>query len=343
MRANWHRAEFVLVLATGLFAAFPASAQVGQFAPPERVNRELKMYKIDAPPTIDGALSDPVWKRLPRHSGMMDITFEHAYVADQMLVSACYDDENIYVAVDLRDRFPELIHATVKTRDVHLWAADDDTVELFFDPGGNGVKYIQIACNPRGTQWDMRKGDAIAWNGAWTVATRRTSKGWQAEFKIPFSDLPVTPTEGMRLRANLARTTLGGKEQAFSSWSYLQMAFNSTRDFGDWIFAGPAPDRKPDELAINKEFVEKEIRRFRHGIRELSNARKLARALGERFPAEAQEKLSEAETLGKELEKAAEAFGPSTTCSPSVISPVDWIRFEGTYENCGACAGSPVR
>ncbi|MFA5865529.1 MAG: sugar-binding protein [Phycisphaerae bacterium] len=254
----------IVALSMPMLVCLEALGQVGWWPDPEPVKKELKVYRVDTPPRIDGDLTDAAWTKLPRYTGMTDITFEHAYVADQVLFFVGYDQANLYIALDIRDRFPELIKATAKGRDTILWSLDDDTIELFFDPEGQGKDWIQLACNPIGTQWDGRKAPKAAWNGNWLVATKRTKSGWTAEFQIPWADLSVKPREGLSLRANIARTSAGGKTEACSSWSIVEMRFHNTREYSHWILSGPAVQSGPvEDLRVNQEFVKKELGNFK--------------------------------------------------------------------------------
>ncbi len=260
---------------------------MGWFPEPETEKRTVAVYWTDAPPKIDGDLDEELWQRLPRVTGATDITFRHGYVPDQTLFTVAYDQRNLYIGVDARDRFAETIQANETRRDEHLWSAGDDVLEIFLDPDGTGDRLIQIAFNPIGTQWDYRKDDSEGarktdWNGSWKVATEINDNGWSAEVVFPFADLPWSaPSPGDKLRANIARTSRNRKVHIHSSWSIITHAFHNTGQYGFWSFA--APDRvasRSDEIEINREFVEVESQALkslaRRGSMEAAMARPLA-------------------------------------------------------------------
>ncbi len=235
---------------------------------PERATRELTVYWVDEPPVIDGDLSDPLWQRLPRVTGLADITFRNAYVLDQTLFTVAYDSENIYFAVDCRDRFPNRIKATVTERDGNFRGVGDETVQIFMDPFPTGRRYIWLKVNPLGTSWDSRKGhtDALrtAWDGEWDTAAKRTTTGWTAEIAFPLANMPMeTPAAGFRLKANLFREHSSNKTDGYSSWSWITSGYHSRHGFGEWIFAGPErKGSRADEMRINQDFVRAERRRL---------------------------------------------------------------------------------
>ena len=274
-----------------------AFTQTGWFPEPETKKRELTVYWTDAPPTIDGDLSDELWRKLPRVTGTTDISFRHDYVPDQTLFTVAYDRENLYLGIDARDRFAETIQANETRRDEHLWGAGDDVLEIFFDPDMTGDRLIQIAFNPIGTRWDYRKDDSegtvrTGWNGNWRVGVKRNENGWSAEVVFPFSDLPWdTPAPGDELRANLARTSRNRRAQVNSSWSIITHAFHNSGQYGFWRFAARDLEVLRDqEVGINRDFVERETL----VLKSLAQRGRMEAALVEPLSSEAGPALNEA-------------------------------------------------
>ena len=316
-----HIISTCLLLPATIFC-LDANGQMATFADPHPVKRELTVHWIETPPAIDGSLSDDVWQRLPRVTGMVDITFRHAYVVDQTLFTVAYDRENMYIGVDCRDRTPDQIKATVTERDYPFWSAKDDTLELFFDIDNTGKKLIQIVTNPLGTEWDWRKdqsgggGSKTRWNGTWRVGAQRTATGWTAEFAIPFVDMEMgTPAAGYRLKSNLARYRRSSTADPFSSWAVVQTSFHASKYYGDWIFGSPGETTgRKDETVVNEEFVLSEQRKLRwllkraeHELDQISRlapetqtgtVKELAKRIGMQRT-KLQLQVQDAETLGK--------------------------------------------
>jgi hypothetical protein len=272
-------------------------SQRGWFPEPETKKKEQTVYWTDAPPTIDGDLSDELWKKLPRVTGFVDITFKHAYVPDQTLITIAYDNENLYLAIDARDRFAETIKGSETKRDEHLWSAGDDVLEIYFDPDMTGDRLIQIAFNPIGTQWDYRKDNSegvtmTGWDGNWRVGTRKNDNGWSAEVVFPFADLPWdVPKPGDRLRANIARTSRNRRAEVNSTWSIITHAFANFGQYGFWKFATPGLEvSREDEFEINREFFDSET----PAMKSLAQRGNLEGAMAKGLRAEADSKLSQA-------------------------------------------------
>jgi len=85
-------------------------------------------------------------------------------------------------------------------RDGPLW--DDDSVEIFLDPGHTHSDYYQFMVNAMGTQTDARAKD-LAWNGKWEARVAEGPDAWAGLARIPFSTLQVAPPlEGAVWTAN---------------------------------------------------------------------------------------------------------------------------------------------
>ncbi len=139
-------------------------------------------------------------------------------------VRAAWDADELRVLVHAQDRDP---WATITQRDGPLW--EEEVVELFLDPVGDGECYFEFEVNPLGTVLDLvlrrnRSGYAknFAWNcdGLRTVVTK-SAGAWTAEFGIPFRSLVAEPPQpGARWRANFCRIDRPpGRERELSAWS----------------------------------------------------------------------------------------------------------------------------
>ncbi len=291
----------------------PTLAQVGWFPDPEPVKRELTVYWTNTPPEMDGHLDEAVWSRLPRITGLVDLSFRHAYLSDQTLFSVAYDGENMYIAIDCRDRQPEKIKATVTERDGNFWKVQDETIELFFDADRTGEKLLQLAFNPLGTKFDRLEGKTTGWNGQWAVATKRTETGWTAEVAIPFADFPMkTPEPGFRLKANLGRSQLTKPTDPRSSWSVLSNGFRDTRTYGEWVFAKPdAKISRPEELAVNAEFIRSEHLQMKSLLEKAEQEIEQVRLWKDRVPREVAAHVHSAQTMAAELRGQLDLAGGS--------------------------------
>lgn len=72
--------------------------------------------------------------------------------------------------------------------------------------------------NPNGARADVLvseegEGFNMSWNGVWDVATTVTSKGWFAEFEIPFSTLKFPKGDNQIWAINFERNIRRKREQ----------------------------------------------------------------------------------------------------------------------------------
>ena len=139
-----------------------------------------------------------------------------------------------------------------KRRDDNLY--ENDVAELFLDPEGDGKWYYEFEVSPRGVIFDAlfpshRKNlpQSRQWNAPNMIAAAKISEGqWQAEMKIPFSDLSKTsepPKVGTKWRMNLYRIdqpepqTTRKKHGDYSAWTAPLIGdFHALERFGTLEF-----------------------------------------------------------------------------------------------------------
>jgi hypothetical protein len=153
----------------------------------------LTPVRFEAPPTIDGELTDPAWEGASHVEGFLQIRPFHGEpspVTTEVLVG--YDDEALYVALRCQDADMESIAASITTRDGDF--DNDDTVLIMLDTFDDGDSAYYFGSNLLGTQFDgtlANNGRTVddRWDAAWQNASVTTDAGWTAEFRIPFSVL----------------------------------------------------------------------------------------------------------------------------------------------------------
>ncbi len=211
------------------------------------------IYRAPTPPTIDGDLSDPAWLFAEKIDNfqLFDLSSPRYRTKARML----WDDENFYIGFECED---EDIWATMRKKDDPLW--EEEVVEVYIDPEGDGKDYKEFEVNPLGTlidlnipyaqkgapggDWrELRKWDAqgvqIGVKVKGTVDSREDKdEGWTVEMAIPLRNLsPTLPKVGTRWRIQLYRIdrsrTLSQPE--FSSWSPTA-TFHAPEYFGITTF-----------------------------------------------------------------------------------------------------------
>ena len=250
-----------------------AELQTAQFGIAPTTHRELLVYYTNTAPTIDGYLSDAIWRQLPKITGFKDISFKHEYVIDQTLFSMCYDAENLYLSVDCRERFPDKIKATLTERDSAI--SIDDSIEFYLDFDNTGKRYVLLMLNAIGTKFDFQAGKRD-WSGKWKGAVGRTSNSWTAELALPFKTMGISiPKPGENWRGNVNRNRRAEGKDPYSSWSLLMTgSFHSPKEWGSFIFADPkVKPVKGNEAQINmallsffRNHLENTVRKSGHRV-----------------------------------------------------------------------------
>jgi Domain of unknown function (DUF5916) len=142
---------------------------------------------------VDGDLGDAGWQG----AALQDRFFETspgdnipAKVATR--VRFTYDDRYFYIGVEADDPEPGKIRAPFVDRDQVF--GTDDNIAILLDTRNDRRSALELRVSPRGIQGDAVFNDA---NGSedfapdffYDTAAKITGKGWQAEYRIPFSSL----------------------------------------------------------------------------------------------------------------------------------------------------------
>ncbi len=155
-------------------------------------DRNLKVYKVDSPPTIDGRLDDDCWvdaSSVP----VTRLTGEGRGQSGDTKLYACYDDEYLYLAITASDLQPASI--TGYDRLARLWS--EDSCEIFLDTNLNQWSYFHVMANASGGFADtFYVAPKIGDNGLFEIRGYKTA-GSAAdgviEMAIPFAALTGTP------------------------------------------------------------------------------------------------------------------------------------------------------
>jgi len=171
---------------------------------------ELTLPRATGPITLDGDLSDPGW-----NGALVLTTWYEYYKSDnteppmQTIAHVTYDDRYLYVGVDCRDNDPSKIRAPLVERDQVF--GDQDNVAVLVDARGEGKVALELRVNPRGVQGDALLNDSTGSEDFspdffYDTATKITSTGWVAEFRIPLSTLRYKESDPKTFGLNILRT-----------------------------------------------------------------------------------------------------------------------------------------
>lgn len=249
----WHtlwQTEAKLPLLTGLLRWV---AQTVQERPPIA---QTVVYRTQKPLRIDGVLDELEWQM----AAPLELKDIKGRDAPKTVARLLWDDRYLYIAFECTD---DDIWATKTRRDDFLW--EEEVVEAFIDPDGDGLNYYEFQVNPLGTQIDLLIPDAVEgvkhakknaeWNcQGWLSAVKvrgtvnkrdDTDEGWTVEMAIPLSELtrsssPV-PRPSVSWRLNLYRIDRPkGKEDdpLLLSWSKCVVWFHEPERFARVVFGG---------------------------------------------------------------------------------------------------------
>lgn len=165
---------------------------------PEKAGKELRAFRITGnPPRIDGLLDEEVWTVADAIDDLVQNEPDNmAPPSERTVVQVAYDDRYVYVAARCYAREVSQVTASLGRRDN---VPPSDRIAISFDPRHDHLTAYVFQANPSGVQGDLYYFDDIRatsdYDGVWDVGTLVTADGWNAEFRIPFSqmrfDLPL--------------------------------------------------------------------------------------------------------------------------------------------------------
>ncbi|MBT9556450.1 MAG: carbohydrate-binding family 9-like protein [Myxococcales bacterium] len=244
--------------------------QIGRVQPkvPPRLPR-LEVRKASGAITVDGKLDEASWAAaaestvLPRPDG------KPLAAAMATRVRTTWDEKALYVAFLSTDAS---MQTRYEKRDDELW--NDDVVEVYLDPDGDGKDYLELQVSPKNVVFDALF--ASRRTPDWKIArsfdlpgletavaagalpnfgqTRPTVDGWVTEIAIPWAGLAkagVTgaPKTGALFRANFFRKDLPGDFAHLAAWSPVsddaRADFHNLERMGSLVFAEAKPVPAP--------------------------------------------------------------------------------------------------
>lgn len=141
---------------------------------------------------IDGVLNDAEWQTCTWQSDFTQFEPHNGEPAtENTRFCVKFDDENIYVGIDLTESDPKNNQEILTRRDGF---PHDDRVFITIDSLFDRRSTFEFGLNAAGVHMDcFGSGDGNAedcnWDAVWAGGARRYTTGWHAEFAIPFSQL----------------------------------------------------------------------------------------------------------------------------------------------------------
>ena len=154
--------------------------------------RVAQAVRRSGPITIDGKLDEAAWSAAqPTSSFTQSYPTPGAAPVDPTEVRVLYDDQALYVGIRMHDSHPDSIAAQLARRDAS--GIYSDWVHVIIDSYHDRRTAFRFAVNPKGVKKDVYTSDDGAedtnWDAVWDVATLVDSGGWNAEYRIPLSQV----------------------------------------------------------------------------------------------------------------------------------------------------------
>ncbi len=174
---------------------------------PAAAQQPLRALRTDAPPAIDGRLSEEAWSR-----AQVADTFtqkdpdEGKPATERTEIRILYDADALYIGARMFDSDPAKITARLSPRDE---TADCDRIMIYLDPRHDLRTGVEFWITAAGVQRDsVISNDTFednAWDAVWTAAALVDAQGWSAELRIPYSQLRFNAADSQIWGVNVAR------------------------------------------------------------------------------------------------------------------------------------------
>ena len=212
------------------------------------------------PIVVDGKLDEFSWLSAPRTAPFRNIRKLDDPQPSRTDAALLWDSTNLYVAFVCRD---ELAWGTMYKRDEFLW--NQEVVEVFLDPDGDGKNYPELEVSPHNVVVDLlipgppTGGTDPSIAARWDIegletAVQKHAAGWVVEMAIPWAALrgggvEGAPAIGDRWRVGLYRIERPGgaaraKEEMpeleakdeYLAWAPTEKSFHEPDKFGEVVF-----------------------------------------------------------------------------------------------------------
>jgi hypothetical protein len=184
----------------------------------------IQVLRIESPIKLDGILDEPEWAKAQHISNFTQRELNgNASSTERTEVAVLYNRMELYIGVWCFDSEPDKIVAQKMKWDFE-YGVEDNFIFVLDTYGDKRNAYLFVT-NPNGAQYDALVVDNsrrtnVDWNGVWYVAATRTSKGWFAEIKIPFSTLKFSAANEQTWGINFERNIRRKREQVlWQGWS----------------------------------------------------------------------------------------------------------------------------
>lgn len=256
--------------------------------------------RADSPPHIDGRGDDAVWKDARELSPLRDI--KGAAIPHECRIKMAWDDTHLYILAEMDEKH---LWATLQEHDSVIYR--DPDFEVFIDPDGDGLNYIELEINALNTTWDLFIPRPYRFNSPyilhdWEIPGLKhavhlqgtlndasdTDTGWSVELAIPWSSITghanqprcgTAPEAGSSMRFNFSRVNWQVRPDASSPCGYAKLTDESGNTLPEsnhvWAPTGKINIHLPEHWG-RVEFSSRRVSEWESTLPELSEETRLA-------------------------------------------------------------------
>jgi hypothetical protein len=199
-------------------------------------------------PVIDGKHDDECWKQVEWGGDFTQFEpYEDTLPSQKTTFAILYDDNNLYVAIKAYDTEPDKINKRLSRRDDD----DGDWVGIILDSYEDKLTGFSFSVTAAGSKMDAiftnDNNDDDSWDPIWYVKTTSDAEGWNAEMRIPLSQLRFTRKNSYEWGVEVARYVF--RKNELSLWKPLHKSSNKiVSDFGTLLGIKNISPQKDIEL-----------------------------------------------------------------------------------------------
>lgn len=173
------------------------------------IYKNIEAVRTNERITIDGVLSESVWKRVGFSELLQNEPKQGAEPSFKSEAWVAYDDDALYFAAKYSDSNPDSIFARLARRDF-LWPDPSDGCVLYLDSYDDNRSGYFFFVSAAGTLADGllendEQPEDLTWDAVWEGVPHMDKDGWSVEMKIPFSQLRFREDENQTWGINIER------------------------------------------------------------------------------------------------------------------------------------------
>ncbi len=162
----------------------------------EMHDKQFAVVYTPSAPVIDGVIDDPEWGNAAVIDDFHEVEpVEYSAPKEKVRVRVLYDEDNLYIAVEIEMRHVDDITAFRLAQGSDI--QNEDRFKVVIDPYNDQRRGYDFRINPNGVREEGLFGligrPNTDWNGIWDGHATLTDTGWTAELAIPFKTLNFDP------------------------------------------------------------------------------------------------------------------------------------------------------